>query len=146
MLDGLATPLLTILRSIICGTHIEMQPATLWRQIRLLARREAAFQQLHVPSFQDVLATQVRHGLVSFNWLERGGKWCHELHAQGFRIAEVFDDGLWHHVSHFLRESWRRSLYFALGNSVRHELVNEGLLHGTVTALLSYDAGQRPQA
>eukprot|EP00438_Fugacium_kawagutii_P016599 Skav236385 [mRNA] locus=scaffold29:66683:68254:+ [translate_table: standard] len=80
------------LRSVIGGAISELDPAVLWRQLRVLAKRNVLLQQLQRPVGHD------------------------QLHLL------LVDDKVWKTLSHSLRETWRRMQMQMLDFSSRHEL------------------------
>ena len=60
--------------------------------------------------------------MVSLGWFSRNGKWLHEIFPVGFSLQDVVDDLKWRKLSHWLRESFWHTLFFALSPSPRHEL------------------------
>ncbi len=110
------------MRRTISGANTSLRMVAFLRQLRLLSQRNQRLQEQSVEVTQCQLDRMVFSTLEDLNWRFEGGKYVHELYAEGFAISELLDDNVWRKTGHYVRESYRQVHFGLYGESGRHEL------------------------
>ena len=110
------------LRSVLAGASIELRPAILLRQLRVLATRINESRLLNWNAFEGSLDRLVSAHLCQLNWSFQGGRWQHAELGQSFSFEEILDVKRWSSIAHWIRESWRIHMLIQTTPSHRHEL------------------------
>jgi len=109
------------MRSVMVGAHSHIKFMLVKKQLRLLAKRDLALQQLMLPIGRTPLNQMVEDSLCFLGWNCIDSFWTHPDFELGFKIQDLNDDVLWRKVIHNIRESYRKLAFGGLVQSGRHD-------------------------
>lgn len=113
----------TALKRALLFVHIDVAEVNLVRQVKPLARRNAALAMRGVGLMPVGLDNEVRRGLTLFGWVFTAGAWRRSDFV--FTLEPCLVSSHWGRISHHIRESIRSHHFASLHRCKRHEFVQQ---------------------
>ncbi len=112
------------MKNTIGGAHSNLKMVALKKQLRLIAERNKALENVGIQPTKCKMDNFVESTLHQLGWSLERGRYRHPSFREGFRICELLDNEWWKCIGHHLRESYRQSEFDLYKNCNRHEVSN----------------------